>query len=43
LQNLTRKCLLGVRGKSTAEVILLLRESNCLDCSSDKDDTLGSA
>ena len=35
-QNLTRKCLLGIRGKSTAGVILPLGESNCLDWSSDK-------
>jgi len=31
------------RGKSTAGVILLLGESDCLDWSSDKDDTLGLA
>ena len=30
-QNLTRKCLLGIRGKSTAGVILPLGESDCLD------------
>ena len=38
-----KKYLLGIRGKSTAEVILPLGESNCLDWSSDKDDILGSA
>jgi len=40
LQNLTRKCLLGIRGKSTAGVIFPLGESNFLDLSSGKDDTL---
>jgi len=35
-QNLTRKCLLGIRGKSTAGVILPLGESVCLDWSIDK-------
>jgi len=40
-QNLTRKCLLGIRGKTTAGVISSLGESNCLDWSSDKDNTLG--
>ena len=35
-QNLTRKCLLGIRGKSTCGVILPLGESSCLDWSSDK-------
>jgi len=33
---LTRNCLLGIRGKSTAGVILPLGESYCLDWSSDK-------
>ena len=42
-QNLTRKCLFNIRGKSTAGVILPLGESDCLDWSSDKDDTLGLA
>jgi len=42
-QNLTRKCLLGIEGKSTAGVILPLEESNCLDWLSDKDDKLGLA
>jgi len=36
-QNWTRKCLLGIRGKSTAGVILPLGEFDCLDWSSDKD------
>jgi len=40
-QNLTRKCLLGIRGKSTAGVILPLGEFDCLDWSSEKDDTPG--
>ena len=40
-QNLTRKCLFGIRGKSTAGVILPLGESDWLDWSSDKDDALG--
>jgi len=30
-QNLTRKYLLGIRGKCTAGVILPLGESDCLD------------
>ena len=38
-----RKCLLGIRGKSTAGVILPLGESGCLDWSSDKNDRLGLA
>jgi len=42
-QNLTRKCLLSIRGKSTAGVILPLVESSCLDWSSDNDNTLGLA
>ena len=42
-QNLTRKCLLGIRGKSTAGVISPLGESNCLDWPSDKDYILGLA
>jgi len=33
----------SIRGKSTAGVILALGESNCLDRSSDEDDTLGLA
>jgi len=37
-QNLTRKCLLGIRGKSTAGVILPRGESDCFDWSSDKDE-----
>jgi len=37
------KCLLGIRGKNTAGVILPLGESDWLDWSSDKDDTLGLA
>ena len=40
-QNLARKCLLGMRGKTTAGVILPLGESDCLDWTSDKNDTLG--
>jgi len=40
-QNLTRKFLLGIWGKSTAGVIFPLGESNWLDWSSDKDDKLG--
>jgi len=36
-QNLTRKCLFGIRVKSTAGLIVPLEESNCLDCSNDKD------
>ena len=35
-QNLTRKCLFGIRGKSIAGLILLLGESDCLDWSSDR-------
>ena len=35
-QNLTRKCLVGIRVKSTAGIILPFGESNCLDWSSDK-------
>ena len=42
-QNLTRKYLLRVRGKSTAGVILPWGETDCLDWSSDKDDKLGLA
>jgi len=38
--HLTRKCLFGIRGKSTTGVNLLLGESDCLDWSSDKDNTL---
>ena len=41
--NLTRKCLFGIRGKSTAGVVLPLGESDCLHWSNDKDDTLGLA
>jgi len=41
LQNLTRENLLGIRGKSTAGVILPLGEFNRWDWSNDKDDTLG--
>jgi len=41
--NLTRKCLFGIKGKSTAGVILPLGESDWLDWSNDKDDTLGLA
>jgi len=40
---LTKKCLLGIRRKSTAGVILPLGESDCWDWSSDKGDTLGLA
>jgi len=36
------KVSVGIRGKSTAGVILPLGESTCLDWSSGKDDTLGS-
>jgi len=42
-QNLTRKCLLGIRGKSTARVIWPLGESDCFDWSSDKDNIHGLA
>jgi len=35
------KCPFGIRRKSTAGVILPLGESDYLDWSSDKDDTLG--
>jgi len=40
---ITKKVSLGIRGKSTAGVILPLGESYCWDWSSDKDDILGSA
>jgi len=42
-QNLTRQGLLGIRGINTAGDILPLGESDCLDWSCDKDDTLGLA
>jgi len=35
------KCLFGIKGKSTAEVILPLEASSWLNWSSDKDNTLG--
>jgi len=35
------KCLFGIKGKSTAGVILPLEESSWLNWSSDKDNTLG--
>jgi len=37
------KCLFGIKGKSTAGIILPLAESDWLDWSSDKDDILGLA
>jgi len=37
------KCLFGIKGKSTAGVILPLEESSWLNWSSDKDNTLGLA
>jgi len=37
------KCLFGINGESTADVILPLEESNRLDWSSDRDNTLGLA
>ena len=42
-QNLTRKCLLGIRGKSTAGVIWPLGDTDCFDWSSDKDNIYGLA